>query len=978
MGLTSIGIFTGFAAWGQTSDDFDQRIEEQLSSIEAKYYYTNLDSALSKYQEVANQAAQRQRWDLQLSTLIQMAWCGDYHGDLDTVRFFLNQARLLEARQTDALDTLDAQQSVRLMIPYTEGIYFYGLEDYPRAIESFSQVVLPTSPALRYDSMLVFSVYSYLGQAHYENANYHRASSYHQRAIQWLPRSTFQSDLRDYHYYQTLNYMYLGQCHLAEAQYQNHDDAYVLAKRNFLTALRTLREHLYEASYQNSLSSAYQQLAEWHRLQQHYDSALWYLNRTLPFDESGQLHLLYQIGRTYKDKADYGTALTFLHRALAEESARPSTEHASVWREIGDVYARQTEWDSALLAYQQSLSQLVTDFESTSTLDSAAVYATSGQHVLPAILTAKANALAAKSRQYPSDTLSLQAALATYRQAILAIDRTRQLFPSLEYKQFLSAQAQALYEQAIGASVRAHTLGLNAQNYLAEAFYFAEKSKAATLLEAVKDAEARSFSHIPTELLERENEMKQKLTYWENELHQASDDSVRQALRNRAFDARESYNRLIQQLEREYPHYYQLKYDTEVVSLAQLQEQLPSGTTVLAFSYGDSTLYTFAVRSDEVQWRATPLDSSFHRSLANVLRSVSQYDYQQASDLSVFRAFTNDAYGLYQTLLAPWLSEENKTKQLIIIPDGLLGYLPFDVLLTEAVAPSRVDYQSLPYLVKQLPVSYEYSATLLTASGPPPDEVPYAYLGFAPSYPEVPLAESREVRTTLDGKRLGLGQLRHNREEIAFASQLFQGKTLINEAATEAQFKQYAPQSRVLHLSMHAYANNENDNFSGLIFTQPLDTVQEDGFLHANELYNLSLNSELAVLSACETGIGTLAPGEGIMSLGRAFKYAGCPNVTMSLWNADDQSTSQIMQHFFGHLHNGSAKDRALRRAKLDYLNEARSAQAHPYYWAAFVQVGNGDPLSSAGGFSIGGWIVIGGVVLLILMALIIRYKSAR
>ena len=170
---------------------------------------------------------------------------------------------------------------------------------------------------------------------------------------------------------------------------------------------------------------------------------------------------------------------------------------------------------------------------------------------------------------------------------------------------------------------------------------------------------------------------------------------------------------------------------------------------------------------------------------------------------------------------------------------------------------------------------------------------------------------------------------------------------------------------------MHAYANNENDNFSGLIFTQQPDTVSEDGFLHANELYNLSLHSELAVLSACETGIGTLAPGEGIMSLGRAFKYAGCPNVTMSLWNADDQSTSQIMQHFFAHLHDGSAKDRALRAAKLDYLNDARSAQAHPYYWAAFVQVGDSDPLSSAAGFSMGWWVM--GALVLMLGAWIVR-----
>ena len=164
---------------------------------------------------------------------------------------------------------------------------------------------------------------------------------------------------------------------------------------------------------------------------------------------------------------------------------------------------------------------------------------------------------------------------------------------------------------------------------------------------------------------------------------------------------------------------------------------------------------------------------------------------------------------------------------------------------------------------------------------------------------------------------------------------------------------------------MHAYANNENDDFSGLIFTQQPDTVREDGFLHANELYNLSLNSELAVLSACETGIGTLAPGEGIMSLGRAFKYAGCPNVTMSLWNADDQSTSQIMQRFFTHLHDGAAKDQALREAKLDYLGGARSARAHPYYWAAFVQVGDSAPLSETGSFS-WWWVVVGALALIL------------
>ncbi len=223
---------------------------------------------------------------------------------------------------------------------------------------------------------------------------------------------------------------------------------------------------------------------------------------------------------------------------------------------------------------------------------------------------------------------------------------------------------------------------------------------------------------------------------------------------------------------------------------------------------------------------------------------------------------------------------------------------------------------------------------------------------------------------------MGLGQLRYNHEEVAFASALFDGKTFVGETATEAQFKQHAGQSRLLHLSMHAYAHDENDDFSGLIFTQQADTTQEDGFLHSNELYNLSLNAELAVLSACETGIGTLAPGEGIMSLGRAFKYAGCPNVTMSLWNADDQSTNRIMQRFFTALREDQPKDEALRQAKLSYLDQAKSAQAHPYYWAAFVQVGNSQPLVSGDPFS--WWWVVGGMILLVLLTTAIFFRRRQ
>ena len=934
---------------------------EKLDNIDEQYYFAYPDSALLRYRQLA--IAARPYPNVALDAYLRRSWCALHHSLLDTFQRSMQQAEYIAQQHLNALDSLDPHRALRVNIPYTWGLFYEQMGDHWAAIEALRPIV--ARPEQYQDSSLISHTYYELGLCYHSLENYHQAVVYRQLALQWLSRKSLD---QQFLYYQALFNLALGTSYdrLAFVSKQTHR-----SRSFYTTSLNILLNYDSPERARNAILTNYRLLAQWHLTHQQYDSALWQLEQSLSWhtsDSVAKVPYLLLKADIYTAQRSYRKARRLYFRALATvESVYTGRypEKGNIEHSIGVNYLEDQQADSALYHFQKSLIQLVDGFDDPDIDRNPTLTQIRPTKEILQALSSKAETLLFKNKSNTQDTSSLRQAITTYHLTVRVLDLIRQTFPSVEYKQYLSAKAATLYEQAIEAALRAHELELAQKDFLAEAFYFTEKGKATTLLEAVKTTQARSFSNIPTSLLEQENSLKRKLTYWENELYQASEDSVRRALRNRAFETREAYNALISQLETEYPSYYQLKYDTQVIGLRELQRRLPPETTLLSFSYGDSTLYTFAIRSDDVLWQTTPLDSSFHRRLTNVLRSVSQYDYQQANNLSAFKTFAKDAHGLYQTLLAPWLNAEPETEQLIIIPDGLLGYLPFDVLLTEAPAPTRVDYQSLPYLVKKLPISYEYSATLLTSAAAPSKDTPYPYLGFAPSYPEAPLAESREVRTTLDGKRLGLGQLRHNREEVAYAARLFQGKTLVNETATEAQFKQYAPQSRLLHLSMHAYANNENDDFSGLIFTQQPDTVREDGFLHANELYNLSLNSELAVLSACETGIGTLAPGEGIMSLGRAFKYAGCPNVTMSLWNADDQSTSQIMQRFFTHLHDGAAKDQALREAKLDYLGGARSARAHPYYWAAFVQVGDSAPLSETGSFS-WWWVVVGALALIL------------
>ena len=143
---------------------------------------------------------------------------------------------------------------------------------------------------------------------------------------------------------------------------------------------------------------------------------------------------------------------------------------------------------------------------------------------------------------------------------------------------------------------------------------------------------------------------------------------------------------------------------------------------------------------------------------------------------------------------------------------------------------------------------------------------------------------------------------------------------------------------------MHTIIDDEDPMYSKMIFTQDIDTI-DDGFLNTFEIYNLNLRAQLAVLSACNTGSGKILNGEGIMSLARGFIYSGVPSIVMTLWEIDDKSGSDIMTNFYSYLKEGQTKDIALQNAKLEYLRTASQLRSHPYFWSAYVNIGNTKPL---------------------------------
>ncbi|MFK8102038.1 MAG: CHAT domain-containing protein, partial [Saprospiraceae bacterium] len=292
---------------------------------------------------------------------------------------------------------------------------------------------------------------------------------------------------------------------------------------------------------------------------------------------------------------------------------------------------------------------------------------------------------------------------------------------------------------------------------------------------------------------------------------------------------------------------------------------------------------------------------------------------------------------LYELLIAPLQPVLAKAQNLIVVPHGIFHFLSF-----ESLAPKmdNADFRSLDYLIRNYDIQYAWSAALWAKGSNNRTRSKYPFVGFALDFKTQPQAGLM----TPANFRAKLEPLNNAIPEVKAASDYFEGKVYTNGLATKAQFLAIAPKSEIIHLATHAIANDQFPAESGLLFSD--DEQDKDDFLNITEIYNLKLSSKLAVMSACNTGYGQLAEGEGAMSLGRAFLYAGCQSVIMSLWLANDQSTSTIMQDFYKYAAEGSSKHQALRKAKLSYLEKADALTAHPYFWANLVAVGDMSPLA--------------------------------
>ena len=267
----------------------------------------------------------------------------------------------------------------------------------------------------------------------------------------------------------------------------------------------------------------------------------------------------------------------------------------------------------------------------------------------------------------------------------------------------------------------------------------------------------------------------------------------------------------------------------------------------------------------------------------------------------------------------------------VVIPDGSLANLPFGALLQDST-----DAHS--FLERDYSISYQLSASL--AQQFEQKEVNSEGQGvFAPSFSQNPEEVYASVRGLMSDS-LELYHLPEAMNEATFVSSVWYEMPIL---VSKESIVKSIQENRIFHFSGHAVGYMDNSDLSFLALDCDLENPESK--LQLKELYNLECNNEMVVLSACETAIGEYAKGEGVLSLSRGFFYAGAKSVISTLWSINDQSSAFIMKEFYKELKKGKRKDEALRQAKLTYLAQADPEYQHPYYWAAFVAMGDMSPL---------------------------------
>jgi tetratricopeptide (TPR) repeat protein/CHAT domain-containing protein len=646
-------------------------------------------------------------------------------------------------------------------------------------------------------------------------------------------------------------------------------------------------------------------------------------------DREAEGNALSYMGDIYLRLGQYGQALDYFQKALAiaQEIGDRAGEGMGLYS-IGDVYVNLEQYTQALDYAQKALAimqEIGYPAGEVRTLQSiGAVYRDLGQYPQALEYFQQALVIWQTTGDRAGESLILDEiglvysrqgnnarAITYYQQAIDVTESIQSEIRVEELKTSFAAEQIVTYQRLINL--------LCDGSRFQEAFNYVERARARAFLDGLAGGAVDFRTGANATLLEREQILKAEITTLRDQLITLRNRSQIEwdmeaiaAVQGELASSEAKYTELLTNIKLQSPEVASL-VSVDVASLPDIQSLLDSSTTLVEYFVTEDRTLAFIITHDAFE---------------TVLIDVSQDNLTQT--ITTFRDFANldnphpaSLKQLYGWLIAP-VKDKLKTPVLGIIPHDVLHYLPF------AALSDGTRFLSDDYTLFTLP-----SASVLRF-----------------------IQDKRKLE---EGIVLALGNPTTDLPSLQFAEQeagslahLYRTQALVGTTATESSVWDQARNAGILHLAAHGEYNPYNPLFSAIHLTRD---ARNDGRLEVHEVYSLDLTvaTNLVVLSACETNVGAMSAGDEVVGLNRAFLYAGTPTVISSLWNVDDAATALLMERFYIHLRVGMGKGKALRQAQID----VRVKYPHPYYWASFVLTGDPGPVGKTQSilpFSMNSW----------------------
>ncbi len=792
---------------------------------------------------------------------------------------------------------------------------FWTKGDYPRALE-YGETGLKLAQENR-DKFGETTALRFIGNTHWTMGHFSKALECYLRALKESQiagnKTNEASCLND-----------IGLIYRETGDYLKALDYY----ERSLQIFRETGGKIGEGTCLNNIATIYMTIHDDSRALEYFEKALKIAQETgNKYFESNRLN---NVGTVQSRLGDDPRALEYFEEALKiARGIRAKEREAGVLRDRGDVFLKMNRLAESLDSFEKALAIALEIGQPTTAWKAHAGLARAFE----------------KSGRYDE-------ALANYKKSVQVIEDIRARFPSEEQRAGYLKDKIKVYESLINLFFALHQRQ-PAAGYDRDSFYYAEKAKARAFLDSLEEAKVDLRAGLSPQIREEETKVSKEISRLQTELAKPGlAEERRGELFKKLEEAEEAYRNMIQAMRMNSAKYAQIAYP-EPGKLEEIQAKvLDRESALLEYFLGEENSFLFYVTKNDFSIHKLAGSKELQERANNYIKLLSS---KTGQDFAAFSAGKK----MYGELIGPVGDKIMKGSNLIVIPDGQLNYLPFETLIPEERPPAggaktySVQHSGIKppgkFLVEDFVISYApSSSSLMNLLERKRDSrakklwLAFADPVYAPKGSSVKTAPADEIsREYYLGKGFDFSPLPYSGEEVKMVSKLIkkgQREIYTQEEAKEEKLKAIPLKDfKILHFATHGLLDENVSLRSALVLTQDEDP-KEDGFFQVREIYDIELDSDLVVLSACQTGKGELENGEGVSGLSRAFLYAGAQAVLASLWNINDRATAGFMGHFYRSLNQGKNKDEALQSAKLEML---RSPFGHPFYWAAFVVIGD-------------------------------------